>query len=189
MAMGKLYFTRHGETDWNLEMKIQGQIEIPLNEKGIKQAEELAERLKDVHLDRIISSPLGRARQTAEIANKYHHLPIIADERILEEFYGDMEGAPRKGEPYLTQRRSFFKRYPNGEGYLDVCARVYSFLDEIREKYGEEDVLVIAHGGMSRIVNSYFFDMDNDEFTNFGLDNCELKTYIWDQSPRKKSSK
>lgn len=185
MAMGKLYFTRHGETDWNQEMKIQGRIDIPLNAKGIEQAEALAEKLKDVHLDRIIASPLTRTRQTAEIVNKHHQLPIETDPRIIEEYYGDFEGAPRRGEAYLKQRQSYFKRYPNGEGYLDVCARVYSFLNELWEKHAEEDVLVIAHGGMSRIVNSYFTDMENDEFTRYGIDNCELKIYSWDKIPKR----
>lgn len=187
MAMGKLYFTRHGETDWNNEMKIQGRIDIPLNEKGIAQAKELAEKLEDTHLDLIICSPLTRARQTAEIVNEHHRLPIETDKRILEEFYGDFEGAPRSGNAYHNQRRSFFKRYPNGEGYLDVCARVYSFLDELYEKHKDEDVLVIAHGGMSRLVNSYFMDMENDEFTVYGLANCELKIYSWDEIAKRKA--
>lgn len=177
--MGKLYFTRHGETDWNNQRIIQGQIEVPLNSKGIAQAEELAEKLKDIKFTHIISSPLGRAKQTAEIVNKYHSLPLETDSRILEEYYGDLEGKPRYGDIYLNQRVKIFKRYPNGEGYLDVCARVYSFLDEMQAKYADEDILVIAHGGMSRVVNTYFCDMENDEFVAYGIHNCELKIYSW----------
>ena len=65
-----LYFIRHGQTDWNLERKIQGCTDIPLNEKGVLDAEAAAEKVAEIKWDRIISSPLSRARQTAEILNK-----------------------------------------------------------------------------------------------------------------------
>ena len=172
-----LYVVRHGQTDWNKQWLIQGRIDIPLNEEGIRQAKLTKEKLANAKIDVIYVSPLQRARQTAEIINEDRHAPIIIDERIIEEFYGDMEGKPRSGEAYLTQRQSFFKRYPNGEGYLDVVARVYPFLNEIKATRRNENVLLVCHGGMSRVLNSYFYDMGNEEFVNFGLDNCEIATY------------
>ena len=172
-----LYVVRHGQTDWNKKRLIQGRIDIPLNEEGIAQAKKSKEKLDSIRLDVIYVSPLLRARQTAEIINEGRNLPILVDERIQEESYGDMEGTPRSGEAYLTQRRSFFKRYPNGEGYLDVVARVYPFLNEIKRTRKGQNVLLVCHGGMSRVVNSYFHDMGNEEFVEFGLDNCEIAHY------------
>ncbi len=172
-----LYVVRHGLTDWNKKRLIQGRIDIPLNEEGMQQAKKTKENLSSVHLDLVFCSPLTRARQTAAIICEGRDIPMIVDPRIQEEFYGELEGEPRVGERYFSQRSSFFKRYPNGEGYLDVVARVYPFLNEIKAKYKEKDVLLVCHGGMSRVVNSYFYDMSNDEFMNFGLDNCEIRKY------------
>lgn len=175
----KIYLTRHGQTDWNLQHKIQGQIEVPLNATGLKQAAAVRDKLKDTRIDLIFSSPLGRAMDTAKIINEAHNVPIIPDKRIIEEYYGKLEGAPRDASNtlYQVQRRSFFKRYPGGESYLDVCARVYAFINEIREKYPDKTILVVAHGGMSRVFHSYFHDMENEEFVTYGLDNCEVAEY------------
>lgn len=172
-----LYYIRHAETDWNKKLIIQGQIEIPLNEDGIKEARKAHDELLKVHLDLIISSPIGRALETAEIINEGRSLPLLTDDRIKEEYYGKWEGAPRKGEAYLAQRQKIATRYPDGESYLDVAARVYSFLNEIKSKYKDKDILVVAHGGISRVVNSYFFDMSNEEFFSYVSGNCEIKKY------------
>ena len=173
-----IYFTRHGQTDWNIRYVIQGRIDVPLNEEGKKQAKQVAELLKDVHLDAIIASPMKRAIATAEAINEYHRLPIETDERIIEQFYGELEGKPRSGETYLEHRSSIAKRYPKGEGYFDVVYRVYDFLNQLKKERRDQDILIVAHGGMSRIVHSYFVDdMDNDTFVHYGLKNCELAKY------------
>ncbi len=172
-----VYVVRHGLTDWNKKSLIQGRIDIPLNEEGIEQARQTKEKLAGVHLDLVFCSPLLRAKQTAEIIVSGRDIPTIIEPRIQEEYYGELEGEPRSGEPYLSQKRSFFKRYPGGEGYLDVAGRVYPFLDEVKASHKEKDILLVCHGGMSRIVNSYFLDMSNEEFMEFGLDNCEVRKY------------
>ncbi len=172
-----IYFTRHGQTDWNINMLIQGRIDVPLNEVGRKQAQDLAERMKDIHLDLIISSPLQRAIDTAKAVNKYHNVPIQIDNRVIEEYYGKMEGKPRRGEPYLSQRPKIATRYPGGESYFDVAYRIYDLLNELKATKRDLDILIVAHGGISRVFNSYFKDMENDEFIHYGLDNCELAKY------------
>jgi probable phosphoglycerate mutase len=96
---------------------------------------------------------------------------------LKEQFYGKMEGAPRVGEAYHNQRASFFKRYPGGEGYLDVCQRVFNFFDDLKEKYDNMTILVVAHGGMSRLVDCYFKALDNDSFVNHVIPNCSLFEY------------
>ncbi|MBP5092368.1 MAG: histidine phosphatase family protein [Bacilli bacterium] len=175
--MLKILFTRHGTTDWNVKDLIQGQVDIPLNEAGREDARRLAEKLKDERIDMIFASTLGRAVETASIIRGDRDIAIIQDKRILEQYYGSMEGAPRTGEDYHMQRRSYFKRYPGGEGYLDVCQRVFNFFDELKEKYDGKTILVVAHGGMSRLVDCYFGEMENDDFTNHYLGNCELKIF------------
>ncbi len=175
-----ILFTRHGETDWNREKKIQGHIDIPLNETGISQAKQLHEKLKDRKIDLIFSSPLKRAKDTAKFIRGERNIEIKEDILLMEEFYGDMEGDPRVDNPkYFRQRNSFFKRYPKGESYFDVYHRVATFFEKLKKEYdGKLDtILIVAHGGMSRVVNIYFKDMENEEFVPYGIHNCEVVEY------------
>lgn len=175
----RILFTRHGQTDWNKEMKIQGRVDIPLNEEGIKQAKELHDKLLDTHIDFVISSPLSRALETAKLIRGERDIPLFTDERILEEYYGEMEGKSRLNNPaYLKQRTSFFKRYPKGESYFDVYHRVASFFEDLKKRFPPSStILIVGHGGMSRVVNIYFKDMENDDFPSYGLKNCEIVEY------------
>ena len=88
----KLYLVRHGETDWNKVKKIQGQVDIPLNQFGKRLAEETAEGLRDIPFDLCISSPLSRAHETARIILYRKDIPIIKDARIEEMAFGEYEG-------------------------------------------------------------------------------------------------
>ena len=87
-----LYVVRHGQTDWNINHMILGKTDIELNEKGKKQAEEVSKKLEKEKIDLIISSPLKRTKQTAEIINKNKNIPIIYDSRIQERNFGEFEG-------------------------------------------------------------------------------------------------
>lgn len=175
-----LYFIRHGYTDWNRQMLIQGQVEIPLNEEGRKQVNEEASKIKDIHFDVVISSPQSRALETASILHEGRDIPLITDKRIREEYYGRMEGKPRQGEVYFNQRKKLACRYPGGESYLDVAARIYPFLDDVKKKYKDQDVLIVAHGGISRVIESYFVDdMTNEQFIEHICPNCTLVKYEW----------
>ena len=88
----KLYIIRHGETPWNAEGRLQGQTDIPLNENGIRLAKITGEALKDVPFDFAISSPLKRARQTAELVLAGRQIPVLEDARIEELSFGSWEG-------------------------------------------------------------------------------------------------
>ncbi len=88
----KLYIIRHGETSWNAEGRLQGQTDIPLNENGIRLAKITGEALKEVPFDLAISSPLKRARQTAELVLAGRQVPVLEDARIEELSFGSWEG-------------------------------------------------------------------------------------------------
>lgn len=172
-----LYYVRHGETSWNALHKIQGRMDIPLSKTGKEQAKELKEILKDIHFDMVFSSPLLRAYETASIIVEDRNLNIIRDDRLLEMNYGDCEGMDHSRKELVVQRGMFASRYPNGESYMDVAKRVYSFLDEIKEKYRDKDILIVAHYGVGRILNSYFYSMTNEEFIGFKIGNCTYRKY------------
>lgn len=93
-----IYLIRHGETDWNKEKKLQGVTDIPLNAYGIELAEKTAEGLKDVPFDRIYTSPLIRAKKTAEIIRGNRPIDLVVKEELKEISFGDYEGHHYKPE-------------------------------------------------------------------------------------------
>ena len=173
----KLYITRPGETMRNAEQRVLGRTDDPLSEKGLQQAAELAEKMKDIEIDMIFVSPLSRARQTDQAVADLKGLTPIVDERLIETNFGDFEGAPRYCEGYQAAKRDHFKRYPNGESYFDMAYRIYNFLFEIKEKYADKKVLVVSHGGVCRIICNYFRDMENEEFVSHAFPNCGLEEF------------
>ena len=173
----KLYITRHGETKRNKEQRVLGRTDDPLSEKGLAQAAELAEKMKDIDIDMIFVSPLSRARQTAQAVADVKGLTPIVDERLIETNFGDYEGVDRWCEEYQNAKRDHFKRYPNGESYFDMAYRIYNFLFEIRDKYPDKKVLVVSHGGVCRIICNYFYDMENEEFVSHAFPNCGLEEF------------
>lgn len=164
-----LYFIRHGETDWNAERRYQGQMDIPLNETGRRQAERNGLALR-AHLPRIaeadyVSSPLGRALETMEIVRQTLGLDARSyrvDAQLKELSYGSWEGQlqddlPRLDPEGLIQRgRDPFRwRPPGGESYADLLARTVAWLSAI-----EKDTVIAAHGGISRCVRAHLLELD-----------------------------
>lgn len=172
-----LYVARHGQTIWNAQNKVRGITDVDLTEKGIKQAEKLAIKVKEKAIDIIISSPLKRAVATSEIIAKICNVDIEIDNRLVEQNYGIYEGVDRKNVNFLMNKKNFAYKYPSGESMMQVAYRIYGFINDIKEKYTNKNVLIITHGGVCRIINTYFNDMTNDEFFNYTLENGKLEEY------------
>ena len=173
----KLYVTRHGETTWNALNKVCGLTDAMLTDNGIEQAKVLAERLSDKNIEVILASPLTRAQVTASYTAEKLSLPVITEERLIEQNYGIYEGVDRYDEGFLSNKRCFAYRYPGGESMMDVAARTYPLIEEVREKYAGKNVLFVCHGGVCRVINTYFCDMTNDEFFRYAQDNCGYEEY------------
>lgn len=172
-----LYIARHGQTVWNTQNKVCGITDIELTEKGREQAKALASAVADKNINVIISSPLKRAVETSRIVSDMYNIPIKIDVRLIEQNYGVYEGVDRNNEAFLNNKRNFAYKYPNGESMMQVAYRVYGLIDEIRNRYKDKNVLLISHGGVCRIINTYFRDMTNEEFFNYTLQNGELEEY------------
>lgn len=172
----KLYVARHGQTVWNAQNKVCGITDVELTEKGIEQAEELASILpKDI--DIIVTSPLRRAVETSKILAGKNNIPICIEELLIEQNYGIYEGVDRKNPQFLNNKRNFAYRYPNGESMMQVAYRVYGIIDKVKKEYQGKNVLLISHGGVCRIIRTYFIDMTNEEFFNYTLKNGKLEEY------------
>ena len=173
----KIYVARHGQTLWNVQCKVCGRTDLPLTEVGLHQAEALAQEAKKYPIDRIIASPMIRAQQTAGAVAEACGMAVQTDDRLIEQDYGTCEGLDRLDPRFLNCKRNFAVRYPGGESMLDLACRVYDFLDEVREKYAGENVLLVCHGGVMRSIRTYFQDVTNEAYYGYSADNAKLECY------------
>lgn len=150
--MTRLILCRHGETDWNVEGRYQGQADPPLNATGVAQAHNLVVALRDVGLDLIYSSPLRRAIQTAEIVAEPLRLPVLIEPGLMEIHQGDWQGRLRS--EISARDPDIFERWqtepwtvspPGGESVVQVQERVNGALDAILEQHGGRCIGVFAH--------------------------------------------
>lgn len=155
----KIYLVRHGETEWNKEGRIQGSADIPLNEFGIELAEITSEGMQEIPVEIIFSSPLIRARKTAEIMKRDRQIPVVYDDRLREMGFGRYEGSLiREAAADPEHALHHFIRHPeayhakDGEEFSQVIARACSFIREIllpaQDKY--KHVMITAHGAFIR---------------------------------------
>ena len=160
-----LYFIRHGQTDWNLQKKIQGVTDIPLNQKGVEDARSAAESVARVKWNRIISSPLIRARQTAEILNQGIRLDIKTDERLKEFDLGVLEGQPLSHlTPDVWRMLAEEPQKLDAEGLPAAYERIRSFMQEIDRN---PNILVVMHSGLFKIISYYLKYPDGFDYNLF----------------------
>lgn len=176
----RILLTRHGQTDWNVEGKIQGKTDIELNETGIKQAEAIREKLLNEKIDVIISSPLKRARKTAEIIGIQRNIPIIIDSEIEERCFGEFEG--KKVKEINLDGIWDYKLNKQCEGLeciQNLFRRIEKFLEKLKQKYDNKTVLLVTHKGVvvpiRVILEGISYEMEN--LIELGFGNCEVKEY------------
>ena len=174
-----IYFVRHGSTDWNenvnaqgvKEPKCQGRADLDINEKGMLQAEQTAQLLKNVKFDRVICSPLKRARHTLEIIYR-GDIPTQIDERVIERDFGEFEGLTRAEFDF----NGFWnvnsnQKFESAESIKDVEARVFSLLNELKDN-PNKNILIVSHGGVGCVLMSYFKGVPEDgNYLSFEIPN------------------
>lgn len=171
-----IYIVRHGETPANIN-KICGSELEDLTENGVRQAEELREKIKNMSFDIIYCSPFIRARHTAQIINS-KNIEVMFDDRLSERSPGNLVGVSLNN----TDREVYWDyytdvKYGTEENIRDFFARVYNFLDELKNKKYNK-VLVVAHSGVSKVFYAYFNGISKDgKFLKLGLKNGEIKQY------------
>lgn len=171
----KIYLVRHGQCDSNVK-KIYNYKNEDLNEKGVDQANDLRRNISNIDYDIIFSSPLLRARHTAEIIN-IKNKKIIFDKRIEERKHGSLEGKALE----VTNREEYWNyftkiRYGTEESVSELFNRVFDFLSELKTK-NYDRVLIVAHSGVSKAFYAYFNGIGDGKFLNLGLKNMEVKEY------------
>lgn len=183
----KLYFVRHGETEWNVRNKIQGSTDIPLNETGLLQARQLADELVakkvsgEFHVARAYTSPQLRAWKTAEIAAEALGVACVPLDGLREMNLGEWEGdnwaaiKEADSEVYRAWKENRrFTHTPGGESYNEVLKRTLSALGIILERECE-DVLVVSHSAIIMVVRCYIAKLPLEEMVkHFRTGNAQL---------------
>ena len=173
-----IFVVRHGQTEWNVMKKMQGSKDIELNEKGISQAKDTADLLRNSSFDIIFCSPLKRARQTAEIINEDREINIIFDERLRERNYGEFEGTSKSSFDY-NEFWAYQKnmKYEKAENVQDFFKRINNFLDDITSKE-YNNILIVCHAGVEKAIECYFNGlMPDNEIGPFLPDNASVLKY------------
>ena len=181
----ELYIVRHGETVWNKEGRLQGNTDIALSEAGRELAKVTGEALKDTIIDKIYSSPLSRAYETACLIRGDRDIEIIKDERLREVCFGDLEGqiiSEMKADP-TSHFQNFFeapdKYVPDekGEALEALCQRTAEFMEEVilPQADGLKRVMIVGHGAMNKSIMCYIKQHGIDMFWSGGLQkNCNV---------------
>lgn len=184
-----IFFMRHGETSWNTIKRLQGTTDIPLNENGLALAKKTAQAMfrQGINFDRIYTSPLTRAKQTAAIMNEYSNVDIIEDSRISEFCFGKGEGVLFKDileNPQYEKLKAWFKtpqNYESFEGsetFEHFFLRIDSFLEDIKKleilENPPKNVLIVCHGGVTRGLLKQMLNLSIQNFADLKIPNCSI---------------
>jgi alpha-ribazole phosphatase len=185
--MTRLLLVRHGRSAWNSLGRIQGQIDIELDDEGIRQAHRVAERVGQYSIGAIYSSPLQRARVTAELIGAKLSLPVTCDDRLMEYQFGVVTGLT--WDELVVQHPELAKRWSDdawtvpidgSEGRVTFAARVKAAMDDIIARHPDQQVAVVAHGGTFNVYLAKMLGLDLKRrhpfhFGNTSLSSLEVK--------------
>lgn len=170
-----IYIVRHGQTEYNINGRFGGRINVPLNENGEKEARILKEKLSGIKFDKVYSSPLIRTLKTAEIITDEN---IIKDDRIIERSNGDLEGRLKSEIKDLPDFNDPNETRYNIENIVPFRERINSFFEDITSEDSDENILVVTHAGVGIYARVYFEGEPEDKnYQSYKLGNCEVKVY------------
>ncbi len=194
--MVKILLIRHGQTDWNIEKRAQGHTQTSLNKNGVKQAKELAEKLKNIDIKAIYSSTLSRALQTAEIISEGHNkaISIIKNEGLTERKFGILEGLTRKEfynkipdiDEKLEKNRADWKP-PEGNSLRELQSQFLETFEDIVKKHKDDEIIaIVTHGGAIKTLLVYLLKQPLESmFQLRSPANCEVIEIVWNKDKEK----
>lgn len=172
--MRTVYFLRHGATEWNLSRIVMGQLDVPLSEEGRRQARKAAEELADVRFDVCYSSPLSRAKETAEIIRTGNKagFELVVDKRLIELYAGAVQG----------KSADDWEKYDDGsrESNMDIFTRAKHFADNVLETAPDGSViLVVSHSGLLKNLRHALLCKEGQVDYAVWLGNCEYAKFLY----------
>ena len=181
---------RHAHSKANSAGILAGQLEgIGLSKDGFAQVDKLSSALKDLKIDRIISSPMQRCLETVEALAKSKKKRVSIDKRLIEMNYGSWSGEElsklsRMRDWKVIQSKPSTFRFPKGESFKELETRIESLLKQLSRKYPKETILLITHGDIVKIAASLTVGSGLDNFQKFAVDPCSLTTISWSAKSR-----
>lgn len=165
--MTRLYITRHGQTEWNVEGRMQGQKDSKLTSLGENQAKWLGESLKNTKIDVIISSSSGRTLSTAELIRDDRNIEVIPNDNLKEMYIGEWEGMlhTEVEELYPEHKHNFWNN-PHlyepmgGESFADILLRASNEIEDILATYKDKNILIVTHAITLKSLITYFEKKD-----------------------------
>jgi len=186
MESTRLIAVRHGETAWNVDTRIQGQLDIPLNAKGRWQARRVGQALADESIDAVYSSDLARAWETAQAIARPHALAAVPEPRLRERSFGSFEGRTfREIEAQLPEQALRWRtRDPEfapagGENLLDLRTRVIHAVTEIAASHPGQAVVLVAHGGVMDVLYRAATRLALQAPRSWQLGNAAINRLLW----------
>jgi broad specificity phosphatase PhoE len=186
--MTELILARHGQTAWNVVEIFRGRIDVDIDEMGMKQAELLAEYLREHKIEAVYSSPLKRAVKTARTIAYWHKLGVITAQSLNDLKFGEWEGLPvtEVREKYTTLFTEWMEKphlveIPGGERLDDVRKRVLSLVDDIVNRH-KGTVVLVSHRVVHKVLILALLGIDNSYFWNIRLDTAAISTFIYENN-------
>ncbi|MCV0410526.1 histidine phosphatase family protein [Nitrosopumilus sp.] len=183
--MGHIIFLRHGQAKNNVERILAGRTEgVPLTDVGIKQAEHTAELLKHMNVSAIYSSPIERAKHTAEIVGGHNSLDVTIDDRLIELDMGKFTGVPY--DEIFTSHGNVFMKFYNGEleiahngveTFAEVKKRVLGIVDHVIEKHPDENIVLVTHMDPIKAMLSTIVDLSPTNLFELIIENASLNLF------------
>jgi probable phosphoglycerate mutase len=174
--MTYILLIRHGQNDWVSKQRLAGWLPgVHLNDLGWQQAEELSERIRDLPLSAIYSSPLERCLETARVIAKPHNLEVISLEELGEVRYGKWEG--KKLKKLRKKKRKWYKiqhypsrfRFPGGESFVAIQQRAVSAIEKLCGQHEKELIALVSHADLIKLVMSHYFGSHIDLFQRINI--------------------
>jgi probable phosphoglycerate mutase len=184
----RLLLIRHGETEWNKAQRIQGQIDIALNDTGRLQAQRLGQALAQEPIAAIYASDLDRAQVTAQAVASATGVKLQTDPRLRERHYGAFQGLTYEEieTQWPQQAKSWRERDPEfapegGESLLDLYARVLPTLDMLAQRHAGEQIVWVTHGGVIDVLYRAATRQDLTIRRTWDLGNTAINRLLWTQ--------
>ncbi len=183
--VGQIIFLRHGQAKNNTERVLSGRTPgVPLTDKGITQAQQTAELLEHMNISAIYSSPIQRAKHTAEIVGEHNSIDVQIDDRLIELDMGKFTGVPY--DEIFSSHGNVFLKFYNGEleiahngveTFADVKKRVTSIVDEIIEKHPDQNVVLVTHMDPIKAMLSNVVDLSPTNLFELIIANASLNLF------------
>jgi len=184
-----IYFVRHGQTQWNVEKRLQGWEPVPLNEAGVTQAKRAAAELKELSITAIYSSPVLRAKQTADIIAEPHKLDVRTDDGLGERNEGMLVGltweeAKQKYPEFLKDRKKedIDWSFPEGESTRETIDRAWATFEKLAKNHQPgERIVMVSHGALMRaLIHVAHGGKPEEIYHREYPDNAEIAEVHWD---------